>query len=338
MADQEEKKPESKKPFGKLLIILLLIGIGVACFLNFFEITNKNGQVTIRRRDAGDADLDPNKPNIPKINIKMPPLRKGRGDQIQIATFNAGPIDTTKLASKTTINHLANAIRNFDLVALQDLHIHDPGQLNQITKKLNDRGRHYDYVVSPGQVPGKGPFNAFLYDRASIEVDLDQTFTLTDPHGRLLAKPLAALFRVRGPTKDQAFTFVAINVYIAPNEREAELDLLPGILETVKQNYPNEDDWLLLASLQTAPSDFGALANLSNITHVVSNMPNMVGDETLADNILFDRRATIEYTGSSGVYGMFRDINLSTEKAREITRHLPVWATFNIYEGGRFIK
>ena len=336
MAESDPKK-EAPKPFLKLLIVLVIIGAGVGYFHKRFEVITNNGQFTIRSRDGGGSSGGGGDEVI-KPNIKMPPIREGRGDRIQIATFNAGPLDEAKFASDVILTHLAGAVRNFDLVALQDLRINDPGKLELLTKKLNDRGRHYEYVVSPGQGPNQGVFNAFLYDRASVEVDRDRVSTFVDPNGRLHARPLSALFRARGPAKDQAFTFVAVIIYVNPSEREAELDILPDILETAKENYPSEDDFILLASLQAPPGSLGPLENVPGITYAVSNIANMVQSDYLADNILFDRRATIEYIGESGVYDLARRLNLSPEKTVEVTSHLPVWAKFSVYEGGRFIK
>lgn len=132
MADQADSKQETKKTFPKLLILLVLLGVGVGYFFKRFEIIKQNGQITIRSRDGKQTPPD-NEPIKP--NIKMPPLRNGRGDRIQIATFNVGPLDDIKLASDRIVDHLANTIRNFDLIALQDIRVHDPGQLDRITKK-----------------------------------------------------------------------------------------------------------------------------------------------------------------------------------------------------------
>jgi len=332
---KSETQNESKSPFIKLLIVLVLIGVGVGYFLHKFKVSTTNGRFTIQSREPTKETTGS---EIVKPNIKMPPIRKGRGDQIQIATFNAGPMDDATFASDTTIGLLAATIRNFDLVALQDIRVHDPGKLDLITSRLKKMGRHYEYVISPGQTPQLGSFNAFLFDRASLEIDRDQVFLLIDPSRRLDARPLSALFRVRGPAKDQAFTFVAVNVYISPHEREAELDLVPDILETVRKNHPEEDDVILMASLQTSPDDLKILEQMTGITYAVSGISNMVLSNYLADNLLFDRRATIEYVGESGVYDLVRRLQLKEGNAAEVARHLPVWAKFSIYEGGRFIK
>jgi hypothetical protein len=55
----------------------------------------------------------------------------------------------------------------------------------------------------------------------------------------------------------------------------------------------------------------------------------------LADNILFDRRATVEYTGRSGVLDMIRELDLTRQEALEVSEHLPVWAEFSSYENGQ---
>lgn len=335
MAEPSEPKKTSKAP-PRLLILLVLLAAGGGYFFSKFEILRQDGGFTVRSRAAEQETVSD--PGLIQPIIKMPPLREDRGDRVQIATFNAGPLDEMKFSSDAIVSHLANTIRNFDVVALQDIRVSDPGKLDLITQTLASRGRHYEYVVSPGETGSQGAFNAFLYDRASVEVDRDHVFTLTDPNGRLRIRPLSALFRVRGPAKDQAFTFVAINIHVNPHEREAELDLLPDVLETVRKNYPDEDDMILLASLQASPADFGALGNVPGITYAVSNIANMVQSSALADNILFDRRATIEYVGESGVYDLARRLRLTPEQTSQVTQHLPVWAKFSVYEGGRFIK
>ena len=53
------------------------------------------------------------------------------------------------------------------------------------------------------------------------------------------------------------------------------------------------------------------------------------------DNILFSRVATTEFSGRGGVFDFLRQYNLTLEQALAVSDHLPVWAEFSIYEGGR---
>ena len=67
----------------------------------------------------------------------------------------------------------------------------------------------------------------------------------------------------------------------------------------------------------------------------VNGVPSTTRGTRLADNILFDRRATVEYTGRSGVLDMIHELDLTPQEALEVSEHLPVWAEFSSYENGQ---
>jgi deoxyribonuclease-1-like protein len=52
------------------------------------------------------------------------------------------------------------------------------------------------------------------------------------------------------------------------------------------------------------------------------------------DNIVFDRRATTEFTGRWGVVDLAKEFGLTQQAALEVSDHCPVWAEFRAYEGG----
>lgn len=52
------------------------------------------------------------------------------------------------------------------------------------------------------------------------------------------------------------------------------------------------------------------------------------------DNIVFDRKATAEFTGRWGVVDLQEEFNLTEKAALEVSDHCPVWAEFSAYEGG----
>jgi hypothetical protein len=51
------------------------------------------------------------------------------------------------------------------------------------------------------------------------------------------------------------------------------------------------------------------------------------------DNIIFNRQATVEYTGKSGVYDFMGRLNTTLASALTISKHMPVWGEFSIKEG-----
>ena len=55
----------------------------------------------------------------------------------------------------------------------------------------------------------------------------------------------------------------------------------------------------------------------------VTGTPSTLRGTRRADNILFDRRATVEFSSSSGVLDLMRELDLDLEAAQEISDHLP---------------
>ena len=53
----------------------------------------------------------------------------------------------------------------------------------------------------------------------------------------------------------------------------------------------------------------------------------------LTENIVFDRRATVEFSGHSGVFDMLRQFKLNTVEALELGEQLPAYADFYTVEG-----
>ena len=91
----------------------------------------------------------------------------------------------------------------------------------------------------------------------------------------------------------------------------------------------------MLGDLEADPEHFGRLAKVPGLTAAVGGVPTTTRGTRLADNILFDRRATVEYTGRWGVLDTVRELDLTPQEALEISSHLPVWAEFSSYENGR---
>jgi hypothetical protein len=144
-----------------------------------------------------------------------------------------------------------------------------------------------------------------------------------------------ALFRVRGPPPNEAFTFWVVDVAVDANRAVEELDLLGDVFRAVRDSGRGEDDVIMLGDLETDPEHMGRLALVPGIAVAITGTPTTTRGTRLADNILFDRRATVEYTGRSGVHDMIRELDLTPQAALEISEHMPVWAEFSSYENGQ---
>lgn len=309
----------------QLFVAAALGAAGVWFFLNQFHIDGLDS-VRVRPRNAS---------NSTDVVLKDAPPVTRSGDTIRVATFNIQVLGTTKSSKPHVMDILARIVRQFDVVAIQEVRSKDEDIVPNFVEIVNATGRSYDYVVGPrlGRTDNKEQY-AFIFDRASIEVDRSQLYTIDDPDDMLHREPLVGWFRVRGPPTDQAFTFSLVNIHTDPDETEDELNALDDVFRAVRDDGRNEDDVIVLGDLNVDHLHLGQLGQLSGIEWIVSAMPTNTRGTEHYDNILFDGNATREFVGRGGVFDFMREYNLSLDEALEVSDHLPVWGEFSIGEGG----
>ncbi len=264
----------------------------------------------------------------------LPPVRPG--DLIRIASFNIQVFGEAKLADTKSIAILAQIIRKFDVVAVQEVRAKDISFMQRFVAQVNAAGVPYDFVIGPrlGRSDSKEQY-VYIYDKTRIELDTVSVYTVKDPDDLLHREPLVAGFRTRGPPPNEAFTFSLINIHTDPDEVDRELDVLDDVFRAVRDDGRGEDDVILLGDLNASESRLGQLGAVPYISYVISGVPtNTHGKETY-DNILFDRRATTEFLGRGGVLDVMREFNLTLDEALKVSDHLPIWAEFSVFEGGR---
>jgi len=310
----------------RLWILLLLGGLGGWYVWRHYELKGLeqvfSGSGSPGERSAQQGGL-------------APPVPSGRS-VLLIGSFNANPLDASKLAHPARLAALVQLLRRFDVVALQNIQLQAAGLLGQLRDHLNVAGRYYEVAFAPDSFlqPGR-PFSAFLYDRATVEIDLAKLYWVEDLQGRLEDRPLVGTFRARGPHPSQAFTFTLVSVYIRPDRAKEELPLVEQVYRTVRKNSPGEDDILLAGTLQADQEHLRQWETNLHLIGAVAPTPSGAAGETLwMDNILFSRRATVEYTGRSGLVDLVRELGLSVQEAMELSDHWPIWAEFSVYEGG----
>lgn len=264
----------------------------------------------------------------------LPPVRPG--DTIRIATFNIQVFGEHKLADARTADALVRIIRKFDVVAIQEIRAKDANFMARFLAMVNAGGFQYDCVVGPrlGRTDSKEQY-AYLFDLSRVEVDRTSLYTVADPDDLLHREPFVAGFRARGAPQQEAFTFALVDIHTDPDETDGELNALDDVFRAVRNDGRGEDDVILLGDLNVDESHLGQLGALPYIAYVVSGVPTNTRGTQTYDNIIFDRRATTEYSGTAGVLDVMREFNLTMDQALLVSDHLPVWAEFSVYEGGK---
>ena len=305
------------------LLLLILAGGGFFFFRNF-EIA---GFDRLRVTPKGQAQSLTDAAAVPV---------KRTGESIRIASFNLKVLGNTKLEQPQVMEILARIVRNFDVVAVQEIRSQQDDILPRFVEVINAPGRHYDFVISRrlGRTRNKEQYG-FLFDRASLEVDRTQSYVVEDRYDLLHRPPFVAWFRVRGPKAEDAFTFSLVNVHIDPDDVQQELLWMDNVMKGVRDDGREEDDVILLGDFNTDDRNLGELGELPGLVAAISGTPTNTLKTRQYDNILFLRHPTREFLGRVGVLDFMREYNLTQQEANHVSDHLPVWAEFHIYEGGQ---
>ncbi len=253
-------------------------------------------------------------------------------DTIRIASFNIQVFGQLKLAKPHVMEVLADIVRKFDIVAIQEVRSKEQNVLPDFLTQINANGVKYDFVLGPrqGRTVSQEQY-AYVYDTTRLELMPDVIYVPPDPEDLLHRPPLVARFRVRGPP-ETSFSFLLANIHTDPDDTRIELDALADVFQGIQQRHPEEDDVILLGDLNVDEYKLGRLGELPGIQCAILGQPTNTRLNKTYDNIVFDRRATAEFLGRSGVLNIMEAYGLSPEQALEVSDHLPIWAEFSAAE------
>lgn len=301
-------------------------------------------------------------PSLPEDSAPpLAPRTRTDGPSIRIATFNIKDFGDSKAKKPHVMDAIARVIRQFDVVALQEISTQDdnyiPRFLDQhVNRYAASGGDFYDARVSPRLGRGTATEQyAFVFNTTTIEIHPTFQAVVPDDGDRLARDAYAALFRTRVREPYTPFTFILINVHTDPDEVPAELDALYEVYVRVQRTPiggATEDDVILLGDFNTrvpaaspytpdassrplAPTDLGRLAEIPHLSPLIRNQATNVAGTRLYDNILISAYMTREYI-DRGVFDLRRDLGfqqvLTRKQVEQISDHLPVWGEFSAIE------
>lgn len=312
--------------------VLLFILVSVGC--NDVEKSLDDFARKATKQAIEDFRTTPPKPDTGQtVSRPVPPT--AAGDTVTIASFNIQVFGSSKMAKPEVMDVLARVVRRFDVVAIQEVRAKDQTVVPRFVEMVNASGGHYRHVLGPrlGRTSSKEQY-AILYDAARIELQPGSVYTVSDPQDQLHREPLVARFRVRGPAAEEAFTFSLVDIHTDPDETDWELDALADVFTSVQRNGSGEDDVILLGDLNVDEYHLGRLGQLPAIVHAIKGITTNTRGTKSYDNLVFDGRATQEYTGRFGVVNLMADYQLTKDQAIDVSDHLPVWAEFTAREAG----
>ena len=260
------------------------------------------------------------------------PISANSGPTIRIASFNIQIFGNTKASKPYVMEALAQIIRKFDVVAIQEIRSQNEDLIPNFVKRINGTGLHYDYVIGPrvGYTSVKEQF-AYIFNTERVQVDHQSVYTIGDPENMLHREPLVASF-ITKVDPVQAFTFTLVNLHTDPDDVPEEVDALAEVYRVVRRSPQQEDDIILLGDFNADDRHLGRLGQLPGVVPLIAGVATNARQTKQYDNLLIHRPSTTEYAGRSGVLDVMRFINRSLKDTLLVSDHFPVWAEFSIYE------
>lgn len=280
---------------------------------------------------------------VSNLAVSAPGNQTLGADMVRIASFNIQVFGEQKVSNADVVRVLADIVRHFDIVAVQEIREEQQSLLPRFLQAVNAPGLRYDYAIGPrlGRTTSKEQY-AYIFNTDTIEIDRQALFTVSDPDDLLHREPLVASFRCRRAEPNLAFTFTLVNIHTDPTPQtlREELTVLDDVFQSVRSHPRGEDDVILLGDFNANYQQMGDLSRMPSLAFAVTTsganklLATNITGKAQYDNLVFDRTATQEFLGRSGVFDFLREYNLSQAQAKLVSDHLPVWAEFSIYEGG----
>ncbi|MGI9474719.1 MAG: deoxyribonuclease I [Rubripirellula sp.] len=256
---------------------------------------------------------------------------------LKVASWALDGFGPTKLSNATARQNVARVIRQFDVIALQQIASVERDLVPRLVDAINHGDGRYDYVLGHPTGPQDRPEQlAFIFDTTRVHVDRRQTYTLADPDQQMTFDPLVAWFRAAEASPTEAWTFSFVNVRVDLARAPSEVALLPEIVKAIRNDGRGEDDLVLAGLFQADDAYLLPTIEGEKMRAAVRSRPTDIFGRYQTSNLLVETATTNEYVGRGGVYDYLRTFNLNIAEAETVTSQLPVYGEFVGTEGGRF--
>ena len=125
----------------------ILVGLGVVGGAGYFSMSGFTGKATTFANDLKAVVFgDGTEADVPTISL--PPYEKS-DTEITVGTFNIQQFGPYKLGKPKVMKALADTVRRFDVVAIQEITNINGNSLEDLVNLMNGPGsRRFDYLIS----------------------------------------------------------------------------------------------------------------------------------------------------------------------------------------------
>ena len=259
-----------------------------------------------------------------------PPNNLDSSDEtLRIGAFNIQVFGISKASKPEVMNVLADIIRTYDIIAIQEIRDASQTALPSLVDLVNADGSQYDYVVSErlGRTTSKEQY-AYIYNTQTIEL-INIPHTYPEPSGidQFHREPYLASFKALGGNFDATF----ITIHTDPDEATEEINGLGAVVEYAQGTYPDEQDFIVMGDLNADGSYFdedgGSTLSGGEYYWVIDNSVDTTTKSTeyTYDRIIITDSAVSDLSGDSGVFRYDIEYGLSEDETVAVSDHYPVY-------------
>lgn len=265
---------------------------------------------------------------------------------VTIATFNLRVFGVTKASKPQVMAILANIIRRYDLVAVQEIRDASGTAIQRLLKLVDSEGSAYKMVVGDrlGRTRSKEQY-AFVYDSSRLQLagtpytyddDNDgSTVNSVDDTGKndfFEREPYVAYFR----TVQGDFDFVIADIHTKPADATREISYLPQVIADASRHF-GEPDVLVVGDYNADGSYFNESSYSSDFPagKFIWLIKNSVDTTVAKSDNTYDRMVGTEslaqdYDGKTGTlrFDQVFDLKATGLKPLDVSDHYPTWAQF----------
>lgn len=312
----------------KTAILVMIVFVGLWALYHRQDIETPADLIQLAQDDLSRLPI-PYLEDIPATVGTLASVDQRVPDTIRIASFRlnrqtgaAQELDAARL--------MVEICRRFDLVAFQDVADRNPKWGAQLVSQLKSAtGRDYRFLASRYV---EGSQFLILFDAAKLESPAP-AYSVNDPDNLFERDPFVCWFRTRIQNQPQAFTFSLVSILSAPEYNEREIEHLGNLYRAIRADGRREDDIVLVGDFATGGHTLDRFHAATGLQSVFTQAITNTLQTRESANMLYSPVATIEMSGSNGVFDFMRHFNLYLEDALKISEHLPIWADLSIREG-----
>ena len=265
------------------------------------------------------------------VGASRPASTAPGAETVRVASFNIQAFGPKKSSDDWAMQRIAAIVRQFDVVAIQEIRSQDQGLMDVLTRYVNADGSSYNYLLGErlGRTSSKEQY-AYIFDTRRI-APYGDVYTVRDEEDLLHREPFVARFAVIGRPGSKPFSFSLANVHTDPDEVPQELQALARVYRAAvayEAGAWGEDDFIMLGDFNADAQMLAQHATAREYAPAITREPTNIAGNAQYDNALLSGWACEEFTGRCGVLDFPTQFGLSTADAKKISDHLPIWCEF----------